>query len=641
VSATTHTSTVAPSRLGTGRTWVDVLFRTSIIELIAPALEHGFEHATRGLPDGSRRLVIALTRATRLWRREQIDVAHELGSHFREGLALGCSEAELLNRFGDVRRTAKMIRRSKRRQRSAAWHALVWTNRTIVSGIALCIVVYSALWARVEWGRPTVTRNYLAELATATPAGSPEKESFRVLAEANAKSIAWCRRMDFFNVPIRDLDNSDMDCARAWVKEMAETLHRVRAAARLPRYANIFSPAVDDERDRIFRERVPGWSSPAQVAGDLMRFEFRGYYDVRGVTRLLVQDAIVARADGDADRMLANWHAMIDLSNQMRSNTDPLARGLSIAILQVLDEDVLYTLTFRHEMLSRDALLHLAHRLGQIETRPTPEEIASRQTWDKMLREDFLQRHFTDDGHGDGLMLPSGFGYLDAQAKSAGYAGRFGTTAIRWLGKDSALPGWSWLVDDGSGASVCDLVVKGLGPLDAAAIAGRRVVSEKWAEADDAILRVWMSPPYAGDSRDYDRVMGELREPKNLRYLAIVRQMIHDKATAPHLGWRWRSVQWHSATLAALAIEMYRRDHGKLPASLQALVPRYLPGLPIDVYDGGPMAYRVTAHGPLLYSVGPDRVDDDGARAAFEAAEETGSRGDIVFFPAELEEHHH
>ena len=268
--------------------------------------------------------------------------------------------------------------------------------------------------------------------------------------------------------------------------------------------------------------------------------------------------------------------------------------------------------------------------------------MSAQRSWNKMIRDNFLQRHFTDDGHGDGYMLPSGFGYLDETAKSAGYALRFGKTARQFLGRASTAPKWSWLVeDDGSGSTVCDVIIKGLGPLDAAAIAGRREVREKWAEADDAILRFAASPPFARDTRDYDRVMSELNSPDNLRHLAIVRQMIHDRAHAQSLGWRWQLGQSRDATLVALAIEIYRRDHGALPATLQALVPRYLPGVPVDIYDGGPMAYRVTPSGPLLYSVGPDAVDDDGVPQPIATRFEKSAKGDVVFFPVERDVNHY
>ena len=47
---------------------------------------------------------------------------------------------------------------------------------------------------------------------------------------------------------------------------------------------------------------------------------------------------------------------------------------------------------------------------------------------------------------------------------------------------------------------------------------------------------------------------------------------------------------------AAVAIERYRRDHGAPPPSLAALVPDYLPAVPVDAFSGEPLPYEP---GPL------------------------------------------
>ena len=43
---------------------------------------------------------------------------------------------------------------------------------------------------------------------------------------------------------------------------------------------------------------------------------------------------------------------------------------------------------------------------------------------------------------------------------------------------------------------------------------------------------------------------------------------------------------------AAVAIESYRRKHGTLPPTLDTLDPDFLPSVPVNVYDGKPLAYE-------------------------------------------------
>ncbi len=76
---------------------------------------------------------------------------------------------------------------------------------------------------------------------------------------------------------------------------------------------------------------------------------------------------------------------------------------------------------------------------------------------------------------------------------------------------------------------------------------------------------------------------------------------------------RSRALSRMAAT--ALAIKLYRVDHDdRLPASLDVLVPDYLPFVPGDPFTlDGPIGYRPDAAIPFLYSVYEDGIDDGGS----------------------------
>ncbi|MBI4664550.1 MAG: hypothetical protein HY735_37635 [Verrucomicrobia bacterium] len=66
-------------------------------------------------------------------------------------------------------------------------------------------------------------------------------------------------------------------------------------------------------------------------------------------------------------------------------------------------------------------------------------------------------------------------------------------------------------------------------------------------------------------------------------------------------------------TLAAIAIKRHQVRTGKLPPSLEILVPDYLATLPMDYWDGHPIRYRIIPPDAfLLYSCGKDLQDDAG-----------------------------
>jgi hypothetical protein len=71
-----------------------------------------------------------------------------------------------------------------------------------------------------------------------------------------------------------------------------------------------------------------------------------------------------------------------------------------------------------------------------------------------------------------------------------------------------------------------------------------------------------------------------------------------------------------AATRAVLVLEAYRRERGKLPGSLEDLVPELLPEVPRDGFDGAPLRYL--AERAVVYSVGADLVDEGGRVGADE-----------------------
>ncbi|KPK80528.1 MAG: hypothetical protein AMJ81_11940 [Phycisphaerae bacterium SM23_33] len=62
----------------------------------------------------------------------------------------------------------------------------------------------------------------------------------------------------------------------------------------------------------------------------------------------------------------------------------------------------------------------------------------------------------------------------------------------------------------------------------------------------------------------------------------------------------------------ALAIAAYRAEKGRWPAQLKDLSPAYLKEVPPDRFTGKPLIYKLQPKGYVLYSVGPNMVDDEG-----------------------------
>ena len=107
-----------------------------------------------------------------------------------------------------------------------------------------------------------------------------------------------------------------------------------------------------------------------------------------------------------------------------------------------------------------------------------------------------------------------------------------------------------------------------------------------------------------------------LNKLRHLRTLSLV------PGLTPILTAATRGNLQTEVAVTAIAIERYRRHHGRLPERLEELVPDFLPQLPVDPFDGKQLRYVLSRDQYLLYSVGVDGVDN-GGQAEFES--------DIVF----------
>jgi hypothetical protein len=64
--------------------------------------------------------------------------------------------------------------------------------------------------------------------------------------------------------------------------------------------------------------------------------------------------------------------------------------------------------------------------------------------------------------------------------------------------------------------------------------------------------------------------------------------------------------------IVELALRSYKCDQGSGPGNLTQLVPKYLREVPKDPFNGKPLTYRPSGTNWVLYSLGPDLMDDGG-----------------------------
>ena len=106
--------------------------------------------------------------------------------------------------------------------------------------------------------------------------------------------------------------------------------------------------------------------------------------------------------------------------------------------------------------------------------------------------------------------------------------------------------------------------------------------------------------------KDYPAAMDE---PSLLQYNAVGKILLRGLRSYEQVTGRMMlRFTEREVVSAALALRRWQMDHGgELPATLQALVPDYLPHLPVDLMDGKPLRYE--RQDRLLYSIGTDLAE--------------------------------
>jgi len=150
-------------------------------------------------------------------------------------------------------------------------------------------------------------------------------------------------------------------------------------------------------------------------------------------------------------------------------------------------------------------------------------------------------------------------------------------------------------------------------------------------------LRFWLRhKPSVLDrvNRYYDQEIAESRKPLRQRRPVIAPNDPTLEMLLP-IGMDIEPTVWwpvHSSLdllEVALAVRRHRLERGRYPARLQEISPRWLPTIPRDPW-GKPIAYRLRSGKPLIYSFGPNGVDDGGLPLAINRMH-GAPKGDLVW----------
>lgn len=515
---------------------------------------------------------------TRLWRSEKASVARELIAHFADAVGAGVPVDRVIDRFGDHKQAARLIRRAKIRNRSYVWHALRFIRRAM----AAMLLFYLGATVYYLSGKPTVSVDYLAKLnepVLATPESDRAWPIYR-----HALAIYLKDPMPDARLPSEDGWPNTV----AWLERNQLPLQAIREAAARPSLGVVLRRDEDPQDAEALGD--PGSTKVGRTPIDesLLGLTMPQLNQLRAFASALAADASRGAQLRDAARVEGDFQALFQMSEQLQKR-EALLEGLTGTGTRVLGLFVLQRILDQQpDVLTDDALVRLAHRLSR---ERTAADLISLKG-ERYAFRDMVQRTYTDDGAGGGRLTPQGAQFL----KDYENRRRFGWQNA--MSPQSGIGAWY--------ETSTDYVA---GPATMMLSASRKDLLEQFDAYMDLVdTRLRQNLRDAPDDPEQLPKVGH-GAFDSVRYAPIA-SFNRDLRLMQILAERVLGVQ--EGTQIAIALETYRRKHGAYPEELQLLVPTYLPSIPADRIDGRPLRYRLTANKPVIYSVGVDRDDDNG-----------------------------
>ncbi|MFN0195225.1 MAG: hypothetical protein ACKVT0_00640 [Planctomycetaceae bacterium] len=556
------------------------------------------------LPESLQGFVIDVARKTRLWHKEQLDVAKELAGHFRDGLDAGATSEQLIERFGDALQAAKMIRRARIRCRPLHWQIRHWSMQSARVIICVFMLWYAVLAFRYFSSSPLISKNYYDEMNAVAKAIPEEDRAWPFYREAivDLRVVPGDWEKHWWNKSVfpPPIDSTEWRDLTTYVDRNQNVLPLIHQGAKRQQLGYQFG----DSSNREFLQTAIGRDDDLVTSNPmLIEMPFAQLEGMRSLSRLLHADAILAASRGNRDHLTNNIHSLLALSTHCRANGFFMEEQISRQNLDRTMKLISDVLSDYPQLHTNEQLIDIAHALSIHSEGNSIQVLMEREFW---IFEDIMQRTFSDDGNGDGHLTPAG-SVLFQEMGDAGIAPLLCTrndassthTGMKTLNTLSK-PGIMSLV--GTRKENLDL----LRELYELGIADNNGPYYSWKESRQEERIDALNNSFAT----------KIKYGPVLLFITLARQY----AVGNEL-----IIQQRDGILTAIALELYHRHEQKWPKNLDELVPRYLPAVPLDRITGDDIKFTIVNDRPMVYSVGKDRQDDGGRTSTERQERESAS----------------
>jgi len=537
-------------------------------------------HNLETLPACAAEFIKLVIKKMRYRKRVRVEVLMELASHFEDALRDCKSEEDrdkkarqLIDKFGDVKLLAVLLRRAKKRCRSL-WQKLLVRTFQIIGIIALYIVIRVAF---LSIGTPNVKVNYIDWLNNLVKANKPEQENAKLYyaraAELCLKSpseienkLSGCtgKGCGANNRWLADFNDFEMEHLVKWLTDNKPAFKALRRGSQKPYYWPVYSSEKHKLMQEVLVDATKPLSKYRRVAF-AMRWQI-AYEIYKGNAGAAMDDCMVLQKFGN------HLQGKGSLFEQMVGIAiEALAQDRIFAILETADVPADILKSFYKELENQ-----FSNQAAVVDWQA-----------EKALWYDLIQRGFTDDGKGGGRVLKQGLPLIIKDVKSS-------------------LTGFFfWNYPD-----------------------RRQVVATIDRYFEQAAKLLHKTPwdlHLAGNSQIWNEVGKEC-------FLLQITGPAHHRIG--EISWRLKTDR--AGLLTVLAVLSYQKQTGAFPANLYELVAKeYLKEMPMDPYSDKPLIYNRADDNFILYSVGPNFKNDGGrvVRGIKGNVKKWPDEGDVVFWP--------
>ncbi|QDT88416.1 DUF1700 domain-containing protein [Gimesia algae] len=550
------------------------------------------------LPESIMSVVLDVVQKSRLWPAEKRDVARELCAHFADGIDQGESETALIESFGAPKTAAKLIRRARLRNRPFHWRARRRAWQTAIVMLMIVLVPWSVVTVRLIVARPTIKFDMIQQLDDQSRTIPREERAWPLYLQGLSMSTK-VDRIKSAKLNLAGMSegpaSKDWPDVKKYLKSHSQQIDMYLQAASRPALGFVNRPQANDfdefrELNRPYELNPPGNTD--------FNISIPQADALRGNVIPQLTGAIhLAAEEGNAERCLQLLLARINVVEHFRQSS-PWAIIQSSANGEAGRSALLAAqIVETYPKLFNDQQLKILFQKLQQMPIPPLNLIEPREQDIQNL----LQHTYTDDGNGAGRFTVHGFQILKTLAGSSSEKRRLLLSTIPSLvSQDPREPDRSsWIPFQVKSGFL------------AMQIADRKEMRRELQYLNQLLSEaITNATPESEDaySGEYQRLMDspELR----LKYLPAF-LLMSPLESYNYMNFHKHSVTQRAEALVMLAADMYRREHGRYPESLQELVPDYFSEIPVDPQTGKPLRYQIKEGRPVVEAPNlPETTDD-------------------------------